>query len=303
MKSRIMTAVALLACATVGCVGCGKKAKEGVKWLTSMEEGKAEASAEGKHLVVYYSADWSKMSEQFEDDVLDNAEVQKKLAGLVAVHIDADVDEETPKNYGVNAYPTTIFYTPEGEEVTRAVGAVEAEKFLSLVDDILAGRVETLKELLAREGANPDDLDLAYEVGTMYVETGRVEKARSRFEKIVAQDPENETGHLPGALMQLGFIELMAQQAEEAITVFNRVIEEYPDSAEARKCLLYVGDANHLRDDVDEAVAVYRKVVETYPDTPEAAEAQKKISKLTMFEETVEAFTQGPETAEAGETK
>jgi TolA-binding protein len=303
MKSGAITAVVLLACAAVLCAGCGKKETEGVKWLTSMEEGKAEASAQKKHLVVYYSADWSKMSEQFEYDVLDNEEVRKKLAGFVAVHVDADVDEETPKNYGVNAFPTTIFYTPAGEEVTRVVGAVEAKKFLALLDDISAGKVETLKEFLAREEANPDDLNLAYEVGTMYVETGRSDKARSRFEKIVAQDPENETGHLPDALMQLGFIDLTAQQAEEALTLFNRVIEEYPDSPEARKCAVYVGDANHLLDNVDEAVAAYRKVVETYPDTPEAEEAQKKLSQLTMFEETVEAFTQGPGTAGAAEKK
>jgi thioredoxin-like negative regulator of GroEL len=299
MKSTTLAAVALLMCAAVACIGCGKKAKAGVEWLSSMEEGKTKASAEGKHLVVYYSADWSKMSEQFEYEVLDNAEVQKKLAGLVAVHIDADVDEETPKIYGVNAYPTTIFYTPAGEEVTRVVGAVEADKFLTFIDDVVAGRVETLKEVLAREEARPDDLDLAYQVGTMYVETGRAEKARPRFEKIVGRDPENKSGHVPDALMQLGFIQLTAQQAEDAIKTFDRVIAEYPDSPQARKCLVYVGDANQLLDNVDGAVAAYRKVVDGYPDTPEAAEAQKKIGKLTMFKETVEAFTQGPETGAA----
>ena len=298
MKSGTITAIVLLACAALLYAGCGKKDAGAVKWLTSMEDGKSAASAEEKHLVVYYSADWSKMSEQFEDDVLDNEEVQKKLVEFVAVHVDADVDEETPKSYGVNAFPTTIFYTPEGEEVTRVVGVVEAKKFLGLLDDVLAGRVETLKELLAREEANPEDLELAYEVGTMYVETGRADKARSRFEKIVAQDPENGTGHLPSALMQLGFIDLTAQQTGEALTLFNRVIEEYPESPEARKCAVYAGDAYHLMDDVDEAVAAYRSVVENYPDTPEAEEAQKKLGQLTMFEETVEAFTQGPETAE-----
>jgi TolA-binding protein len=303
MKSRTITAFVILACAAALCAGCGKKAPEGVKWLTSMEEGKSEASSQKKHLVVYYSADWSKMSEQFEYDVLDNEEVQKKLAEFVAVHIDADVDEETPKTYGVTAFPTTIFYTPEGEEVTRVVGAVEPKKFLALLDDILAGKVETLKELLAREEANPDDLNLAYKVGTMYVETGRSDKASSRFEKIIARDPENKTGHLPDALMQLGFIELTAQQAEEALKLFNRVIEEYPDSPEARKCAVYVGDAEHFLNNVDEAVTAYRHVVETYPDTPEAAEAQKKLGQLTMFEDTVEAFTQGPETAGTGEAK
>jgi len=247
MKSGTITAIVLLACAALLCAGCGKKDAGAVKWLTSMEDGKSTASAEEKHLVVYYSADWSKMSEQFEDDVLDNEEVRKKLVEFVAVHVDADVDEETPKSYGVNAFPTTIFYTPEGEEVTRVVGVVEAKKFLGLLDDVLAGRVETLKELLAREEANPEDLELAYEVGTMYVETGRADKARSRFEKIVAQDPENKTGHRPSALMQLGFIDLTAQQEirQELIRQLDieaaagrQALSEQEDSAVALEALL-----------------------------------------------------------------
>ncbi|MGD8717816.1 MAG: thioredoxin family protein [Candidatus Zixiibacteriota bacterium] len=283
--------------------GCGTTDQPTVKWLSSMEEGKEKATSEKKHLLVYYSADWSKMSERFEDDVLDDATVEEKLAAdFIAVHIDSDVDEETPVAYNVNAFPTTIFYTPTGEEVTRVVGAVPAEEFAKLVDDIVAGKVETLVQLLAREEANPDDLKLAYEIGTMYVETGRPEKARSRFDKVIAGDAENGTGLVPGALLQRGFIDLMAPNAEGAIPAFNEVIEKYPDSPEAVKCYLYLGDADHLLDDVEGAVEAYRHVVEAYPDSPEAEEAQRKLTKLTMFEDTVEAFAQGPETA-AGEGK
>jgi tetratricopeptide (TPR) repeat protein len=295
MKRTRTFAVASLVCAVALFAACGKKDAEGVKWLTSMDEGKERAVDESKTLVVYYSADWSKMSEQFEYDVLDNAEVQKKLAGFVAVHIDSDVDEDTPKTYGVGAYPTTIFYTPQGEEITRVVGAVTPEEFSKLVDDVVAGRVETVRELLAREEANADDLKLAYEVGTMYVETGRYEKARPRFERIVAQDPENESGLAPGALTRIGFIDLTAQRADDAVAIFAEVVEKYPDAPETPKCYVYMGDAYQLLDNAENAAEAYRKVVADYAGTPEADEAQTKLGKLTMFEDTVEAFTQGPE--------
>jgi TolA-binding protein len=298
MKLARTFAIASLVCAAALPAACGKKGGEGIAWLSSMDEGKERAEAEDKNLVVYYSADWSKMSEQFEYDVLENADVRKKLADFVAVHIDSDVDEDTPKAYAVGAYPTTIFYTSEGEEITRVVGAVTAEEFSKLVDDVVAGRVETVRELLAREEANPDDLKLAYEVGTMYVETGRYEKARPRFEKIVAQDPENETGLAPGALTQIGFTDLTAQRADDAVAIFAEVVEKYPNAPETPKCYVYMGDAYHLLDDAEDAAAAYRKVVADYPDTPEADEAQKKLGKLTMFKDTVEAFTQGPEARE-----
>jgi thioredoxin-related protein len=287
-----------LVCATALVSGCAKRGGERITWLKSMDEGKEQASAEDKNLVVFYSADWSKMSDKFEDEVLANAEVKKKLADFVAVRIDEETDEETPVTYGVSAFPTTILYDARGEELKRVVGAVAAEEFIKLLDDVAAGRVETVKDLLAREKANPDDLELAYKVGTMYVETGRYEKARPRLEKLAAQDPENETGLRPGALTQLGFIDLTAHQPNEALAFFNDVIAKYPEAPETRKCYLYAGDAHQLLEDAADAVAAYRKVVADYPGTPEAEEAQRKLTQLTMFEETVKAFTQGPREGE-----
>jgi tetratricopeptide (TPR) repeat protein len=292
-----------LAALLVAVFACKNKQPEGVHWLKTMDEGKAAATEEGKPLLVYYSADWNKMSEQFEEETLRNAAVEAKMLSFVAVEIDADVDEETPKLYGVNAFPTTIFYTPAGDEVTRIVGVVAAEEFGKFLDDVLQGKVETLKELLSREEANPDDLPLAYEIASMYIETGRPEKAQPRLKKIIGADPENGTGLVPGALTQLGFIYLVAQRPAEAADEFNAVIEKYPDAPEVPKCILYIGDSYQLLSRPDDAVAAYRSVIEKYPDTPEATEAQTKVGKLTMFEETVEAFTQGPEGEKGGGKK
>jgi len=291
------TALVVAACALALGGGCAKKKAAGPEWLTTMDEGKTRAAKDKKVLVVYYTADWSKLAEQFENDVLDNADVQKKLEKFVTVKIDADADEDTPKTYNVAAFPTTIFYTYQGEEVKRLVGTVKPQDFVKLLDDIAAGRVETTNQLLAREKANPGDLKLAYDIGSMYVETGRPEKARPRFEKILAEDPDNRSGFVPGALTQLGFMDLTGEQPEPAIEKFTAVVEKYPDAEQARKCQLYLGDAYQLLDDRDKAIAAYRDVIAKYPNTPEATEAQTKVSKLTMFEETVESFT-GKPTAE-----
>jgi len=263
-----------------------------------MEEAKTRAARENKPLIAYFTADWSKSAEQFEDEVLMNAAVEKELVNFVAVRIDADVDEETPKSYGVAAFPTTIFYTSRGEEIKRLVGTMPADEFARLLADIVHGRVETVNQLLAREKANPDDLKLTYDVAMMYTETNRPEKAAPRFEKVIAADPRNETGLVPGALMHLGFIALLHERPDDALANFTAVLSRYPDAKEAPKCQLYIGDVYQLQDDAESAVAAYRLVVTKYPNSPEAKEAQGKISKLTMFEETVKSFTQRPPAAE-----
>ncbi len=298
MRSRTTTLTVALLCAFVAGASCAKKKSAAVEWLTTMDEGKARAVKEEKNLMVYYGAGWSKLADQFEDDVLANPDVQKRLLDFVTVRINADADEDTPKTYNVGAFPTTIFYTPRGEEVKRLVGAVPAADFVKLLADVQAGKIETVDHLLAREKANPGDLKLAYDIGGMYVETGRPEKARPRFEKILTQDPDNKTGLLPGALTHLGFMDLANENLDGATANFAAVLEKYPGAPEAAKCQLYLGDVAQLRDAPDEAAAAYNVVVAKYPGTPEAAEAQTKLTKLTMFEDTVKSFTGKEGTAE-----
>jgi TolA-binding protein len=256
-----------------------------------MDEGQARAVETKKPLLVYYTADWSKTAGQFEDQVLTDAGVKAKLTGFVTVKIDADADATTPAQYNVGAFPTTIFYDAGGTEVKRLVGVVTPADFLKIMDDVLQGRVPMETDLLAREAKNPEDLRLVYDVATYYVTNGHPEKAKPRLEKVLNQDPANKTGCVPGALMQLGFIELAAQQPEAALEKFNAVLETYPTAPEAAKCQLYVGDAYQLMDETDEAVAAYEKTTKGYPGTPEAEEAATKLGRLTGLERTVEAFT------------
>jgi len=277
--------------------GCAKKTEKGVTWLRSMDEGKKASVAGQKPLVVYYSADWSDACGKFEGTVLIDPAVEEKLGAFVAVRIDGDVDEDTPKQYNVAAYPTTIFYYPNGDEVKRVVGAVSTNDFLKLLADVQAGKIESEKQLLAREAKSPTDYKLVYDIASYYVTTNRPERARPRFEKIITGDPDNKTGLIPGVLTQLGFIELTAQQPEAAIERFKTVTDKYPVAPEVKKCYVYLGDAYQLLEEPDEAVTAYNVVVTKYPGTPEADEAQTKMSKLTMLEKTVEAFTSRTPTA------
>jgi len=290
MKRPLGAVVALAACVALA-GGCAKKAAPGPEWLTSMDEGKTRAVETKKPLLVYYTADWSKPAGQFEDQVLADAGVKAKLLSFVTVKIDADADATTPAQYNVAAYPTTIFYNAGGTEVKRLVGVVTPSDFVKIMDDVLQGRIDTETDLLAREAKNPEDIRLVYDVATYYVTNGHPEKAKERLEKVVSRDPANKSGCVPGALMQLGFIELAAQQPETALEKFNAVLETYPTAPEGAKCQLYVGDAYQLMDETDEAIAAYEKATKEYPGTPEAEEAATKLGRLTGLEKTVEAFT------------
>lgn len=289
-----LAAVALVFLLTV-LTACGKKAPAGVNWLNDMEEGKKAAVEGKKPLLVYYTADDSRAAGEFETEVLHDPAVMAKLAAFATVMIDADVDEETPKAYNVVAYPTTIIYYANGDEVTRLTGKMATDAFLKLLADVQAGTIETLKQKEARLAKSPDDLALTNEIATAYVNSNRPEKAKPLLEKIVSADSENKSGLVPGAMTQLGFIDLTAQQYEPALALFGDVVKKFPAAPESRKCEVYIGDCYQLMGETDEAVAAYKAVASKYPDTPEAADANAKLGKLTGLEETVKAF-KGDET-------
>jgi thioredoxin-related protein len=270
-------------------VGCAKESFSG-GWLKTMEEGKDAATEQDKPLLVYYSADSIELSEEFEDTVLTDPDVRTELDGFVIVHIDSDVDADTPASYGVSAYPTCIFYRSDGEEVTRVVGLVPADEFAETLKLVKSGDLETFRELLAREEDAPGDMDMAMEIGNAYLERTNIPDARKRYDKILRNDPDNETGLVPSALFQLGFCDLLSNDPNGAIDRFEQVRADHPDTDEARKALLYIGDCYRVMDDLDGALETYERVVAEYPGTEEAEMAEDKIGQMTAFEDTVDSL-------------
>jgi TolA-binding protein len=270
-------------------IGCVKESFSG-KWLKTMDEGKDAAVEKGQPLLVYYSADWNELSEEFEDTVLINPNVRTELEGFALVHIDSDADADTPVSYGVSAYPTCIFYRSDGEEITRVIGLVSADDFAETLRLVKSGDLETFREFLAREEDSPGDMNLAMEIGNAYLDRTNVPEARKRYEKILRNDPENETELVPSALIQLGFCDLMSNDPAGAIDRFEQVRADYPDSDEARKALLYIGDSYRVMNDLDGALETYEQVVSEYPGTEEAEIADDNIARMTALEETVDSL-------------
>ncbi len=269
--------------------GCAKEIP-GIDWVEDLETGKELAQAEDKPLMVYYSADWDELSEKFEKDVLTDTDVRAAIDKIIAVHLDSDVNEETAKEYGVSAFPTVIFYTHEGDEIDRIVGYVEAKDFLAILNDVIDDKLETFKEMLKREEENPDDLQLRYEVAEYYMESTRIEKAAVRFRSIATDDPENKSGLVPSSMIYLGFCNMINNDPGGAITVFNEVIEKYPDTDEERKAQLYIGDCYRIMDELDKSLEQYKMVAETYPGTEEGEIAEQNVAEMEAFEDTIDSL-------------
>lgn len=86
-------------------------------WFDSLEAGKAAAARTGKVLMVDAWADWCTSCKRLKSETFEDAEVQRRLNGLVLVELDMD----QPRNdgyyaeFGIKGLPWVAFFTPDGQ--------------------------------------------------------------------------------------------------------------------------------------------------------------------------------------------
>ncbi|TKJ34173.1 hypothetical protein CEE39_02765 [bacterium (candidate division B38) B3_B38] len=121
----------------------------------------------------------------------------------------------------------------------------------------------------------PDNPQLYINLSSVYVDTGRPEKAEEMFQQLVQLSPTAET------YFNIGVQYYNNQQPEKAIEYFRKTVELNPKFA-----MVYydLGLALVSLEKLEEAVSVFEKYLELEPDSPEAAEVKKLIEALKKSE-------------------
>jgi len=100
------------------------------------EQALAEATRQGKPVIIDFGADWCIACKELEHQTFPNAEVQKAFEGFVLLHSDQthETDENVAiyKQLKVRGLPTIVFLDPQGREIQelRLTGFEKAEKFV-----------------------------------------------------------------------------------------------------------------------------------------------------------------------------
>ncbi|HKM80966.1 MAG TPA: tetratricopeptide repeat protein [Candidatus Acidoferrum sp.] len=106
----------------------------------------------------------------------------------------------------------------------------------------------------------PDNTDVEYALGSLYVETGDYDKAREQFARILQSDPKNIK-----ALWQMGVIEIRRNNPQAALDPLNKGISLaiQVDNQEQRALLLQAaGVAYRFMNRSDEAMRNYKESME-----------------------------------------
>lgn len=136
----------------------------GIAWRKPQGEAEAdavfaEAKAQGKPVFVYWGAEWCPPCSQVKATVFVRPEFIEKSRGFLAVYLDGDLPgaQKLGERFKVRGYPTMILFRPDGSELTRLPGEVDAQKYLQVLA-LGLGAARPIKEVLAQAQAAPSQL-------------------------------------------------------------------------------------------------------------------------------------------------
>jgi thiol-disulfide isomerase/thioredoxin len=138
----LLAAVALAApVARAAGAPSGNVAWIGAAAASDIDEAFARARAENKPVLLYWGASWCPPCNQLKATLFSRQDFAALSKHFIAVSVDGDRPgaQKLGARFRVSGYPTTVLFTPAGEEITRLPGEVDAPQALAVLRLGLAG--------------------------------------------------------------------------------------------------------------------------------------------------------------------
>ena len=124
-----------------------------------VEAAFAEAQKLGQPVFVYWGAVWCPPCNQVRATVFNRPDFIAKSRGFVAIYLDGDQPgaQKLGARFKVRGYPTMILFRPDGSELTRLPGEVDAQKYLQVLA-LGLGAARPVRQVLAQAQSAPTKL-------------------------------------------------------------------------------------------------------------------------------------------------
>jgi len=114
----------------------------GVTWRQGgVDAAFAAARAENKPVFLYWGAIWCPPCNQVKATIFNRQDFIERSRFFIPVYIDGDSPsaQKEGSRFKVSGYPTMILFTPDGREITRLPGEVDADQYMRVLTMGMAG--------------------------------------------------------------------------------------------------------------------------------------------------------------------
>ena len=136
----------------------------GVAWRRPRDEADvdalfAEARDSGRPVFLYWGAAWCPPCNQLKATLFGRPEFIERSRAFLPVYLDGDLPgaQKLGARFGVVGYPTMVLLRPDGRELTRLPGEIDAERYLQVMA-LGLGAARPVKEVLAQARRAPATL-------------------------------------------------------------------------------------------------------------------------------------------------
>jgi thiol:disulfide interchange protein len=102
-----------------------------VPWRGDLSAAQAESRASNRPVVLYFTAEWCGPCQEMRRRVWSEAAVADAMKSYIPVRLDVDREPTLAQQYQIQAMPTFLVLSPEGEVSRTQVGAMEAQEFIN----------------------------------------------------------------------------------------------------------------------------------------------------------------------------
>lgn len=177
------------------------------------------------------------------------------------------------------AIPEFLRFLDAYRETTETV-PYRSDARLRLADSYFAlKRYPEALRVYGQLASDGDDYAL-YQIGQAYSNAGDAFEAISTFNQLLTDFPDSEWRE--ESRYQLGYLYFLGQEYELAIQTYTELIGNFPRDPLAAKAQYGIGDAHFNAGNTDDAVRAYQRVLLDYPDSPFTADAAAGIQFALM---------------------
>jgi thioredoxin-related protein len=293
-----------------------------VDWKKDYETALQEAKKGDRYIVVVFGGpDCPPCAKMKETTFKDKAVVDRVNQTYVNVYVHLDGPHPTAKQFGVEVIPTVFLVTSDGTRVRKWEGYVGPEEYRKGLDSAVAA-FGKIKDLEPKLKLDPDSLELNAEAAGHYEALGRARAAADALKRVagrtddakakakvlvrvlgqlyaletdealnveilaVAADTEKlDAGQRGEALAAQAQVAMNRDKLDDAIALFEELVEKHPTCDKAAVSLLWLADLyHHAKKDNPKAQKTLQRLLEKYPKSDVVDDAKAMLEHLKAHE-------------------